>query len=161
MQYGWLRAFWPKHQEHGFSQTLDLCRNTANNKDFHYRTNSVKIMTNFFFKLNIFFPHFPNFWSKNIFPKNWALMHNFIRVSSTMGKFREISGSNSKKKSWQMPGGKDWQTLFHRVLPATTRELTTTTTIDWHLNVKDKKCDLGLIKNYCITVSMQKNQLNP
>ena len=113
-------------------------------------------MTNFFFKLNIFFPHFPNFWSKNIFPKNWALMHNFIRVSSTMGKFREISGSNSKKKSWQMPGGKDWQTLFHRVLPATTRELTTTTTIDWHLNVKDKKCDLGLIKNYCITVSMQK-----
>ena len=35
-------------------------------------------------------------------------------------------------------------------------ELTSTTIVDWHLIVKKKKCDVGLIKNYCITVSMQK-----
>ena len=34
--------------------------------------------------------------------------------------------------------------------------LTSTTAVDWHLKVKDKKCDVGLTKNYCITVSMQK-----
>ena len=55
-----------------------------------------------------------------------------------------------------MPGGKDGETLFHRVLPATTRGLTSTTAVDWHLKVKNKKCDVGLIKNYCITVNMQK-----
>ena len=83
-------------------------------------------------------------------------MHNFIRVSSTMAKFREISWSNSKKTPWQMPGRKDRQTPFHRILPATARGLTSTTAVDWHLKVKDKKCDVGLIKHYGITVSMQK-----
>ena len=34
--------------------------------------------------------------------------------------------------------------------------LISTSTVNWHLKVKKKKCDLGLIKNYCITVSMQK-----
>ena len=33
---------------------------------------------------------------------------------------------------------------------------TSTTAVDWHLKVKNKKCDVALIKNYCITVSMQK-----
>ena len=54
-----------------------------------------------------------------------------------------------------MAGG-DGQTLFHRTLPATARRLASTTAVDWHLKVKNKKCDVGLIKNYCITVSMQK-----
>ena len=58
-----------------------------------------------------------------------------------------------------MSGGKDGQTLFHRILPATTRGLTSTTAVDWHLKVKNKKCDVGLIENYCITVSMQKISL--
>ena len=31
-----------------------------------------------------------------------------------------------------------------------------TTAVDWHLKVKNKKCNVGLIKNYCIAVSMQK-----
>ena len=60
-----------------------------------------------------------------------------------------------------MSGGKDGQNLFHRILPATARVLTSTTAVDWHLKVKDKKCDVGLTKNYYITVSMQKNKLNP
>ena len=55
-----------------------------------------------------------------------------------------------------MSGGKDGQTLFHRILPATARGLTSTTAVDWHLKAKNKKCNVGLIKNYCITVSMQK-----
>ena len=118
-----------------------------------------QIQTNFFFKLknSYFLPISPI----KVFPKNWAVMHNFIRVSSTMAKFREISWSNSNKTLWLMSGGKDRQILIHRILPVTARGTTSTTTVDWHLKVKDKKCDVGLIKNYCITVSMQKNQLDP
>ena len=55
-----------------------------------------------------------------------------------------------------MSGGKDGQTLFHRIVPATVRGLTSTTGVDWHLKAKNKKCNIGLIKNYCITASMQK-----
>ena len=55
-----------------------------------------------------------------------------------------------------MAGEKDGQTLFHRILPATARGLASTTAVDWHLKVKNKKRDVGLIKNYCITTSMQK-----
>ena len=55
-----------------------------------------------------------------------------------------------------MSGGKDGRTLFHRILPATARRLTSTTAVDWRLKAKNKKCNVGLTKNYCITVSMQK-----
>ena len=55
-----------------------------------------------------------------------------------------------------MSGGKDGQTLIHRVFPAIARGLTSPTAVDWHLKVKNKICDVDLIKNYCITVSMQK-----
>ena len=55
-----------------------------------------------------------------------------------------------------MSGGKDGQPLFNRILPATTMGLTSTTAVDWHLKVKNKKCDVGLTENYCITVSIQK-----
>ena len=38
-----------------------------------------------------------------------------------------------------MSGGKDGQTLFHGICPATTRGLTSTTAVDWHyLKVKIK-----------------------
>ena len=36
------------------------------------------------------------------------------------------------------------------------QEVTSTIAVDWHLKAKNKKCNVGLIKNYCITVSMQK-----
>ena len=48
------------------------------------------------------------------------------------------------------------RTHFIRILPATVRALTVTTAVDRHLEVKDKKSDVGLTKNYCNTVSMQK-----
>ena len=55
-----------------------------------------------------------------------------------------------------MSGGKDEQTLFHRILQATASGLTSTTAVDLHLKVKNKKCDVGLIKKYRITIIMQK-----
>ena len=55
-----------------------------------------------------------------------------------------------------MSGGKDGQTLFHRIFPATAKVLTRKTTVNWHLNVKDAEYNVGLTKNYCITVGMQK-----
>ena len=78
-------------------------------------------------------------------------MYNFIRVSSLLQ-----NPEKSHDRSWQISGGKDGQTLYHRVLPATAKWLTSTAAVDWHLKVKDKKRDVGLTKNYNITVSLQK-----
>ena len=55
-----------------------------------------------------------------------------------------------------MSGGKDGQILFHRILPATARGLTSKTAVNWHLKVKDIEYNVRLTKSYCITVSMQK-----
>ena len=55
-----------------------------------------------------------------------------------------------------MSGGKDGQILFHRILPASARGLTSTTAVEWHLKVKHIGCNVCLTKNYCITVNMQK-----
>ena len=60
------------------------------------------------------------------------------------------------QENTQMSGGKDRKTLFHRILPATNRGLTTTTVVNWHLKDKDIEYVVGLTKNYCITVIMQK-----
>ena len=56
-----------------------------------------------------------------------------------------------------MSGGKDGETLFHGILPATARGLASKTAANWHLKVKDIEYNVGLIKTYCITVSMQKS----
>ena len=50
---------------------------------------------------------------------------------------------------------KDGQDLFHGPLPAKAGGPTSTTAVDRHLKVKDIK-HVGLTKNYCITVSIQK-----
>ena len=55
-----------------------------------------------------------------------------------------------------MPGDKDGQTLFYRILPATAMGLTSKTAVNWHLKVKDTEYNVGLTRSYCITVSMQK-----
>ena len=67
----------------------DLCRNTANNMNFDYRTNSVKINDKIFQQIQktLFFGHF---WSKpNFSKKSCFVMYNFIWVSRTMPKFRK------------------------------------------------------------------------
>ena len=62
MQFDWLRVFWSTSQKQDFFQIKDLCRNTVNNKQIHYRTNSVKINDQIFFKFKKFilgpFPQF-------------------------------------------------------------------------------------------------------
>ena len=55
-----------------------------------------------------------------------------------------------------MSRGKDGQTLFHGILPATARALASKTAINWHLKVKYREYNVGLTQNFCITVSMQK-----
>ena len=55
-----------------------------------------------------------------------------------------------------MTRGKDGQTLFQRILLATTEGPTSKTAADWHLKVKDIEYDTGLTDNYYITVSLQK-----
>ena len=56
----------------------------------------------------------------------------------------------------QISGGKDGQTLFHRIVPATVMGLTRKTAVNWHLKVKNIEYNVGLAKGYRITVSMQK-----
>ena len=46
-----------------------------------------------------------------------------------------------------------WPNFAHK---STTGGLTNTTAVDSHLKVKDIECDVGLTKNYCIIVCMQK-----
>ena len=46
--------------------------------------------------------------------------------------------------------------LFQRTLLATAGCPTSTTAADWRLRIKDIEYDVGLTKNYCITVSMYK-----
>ena len=50
-------------------------------------------------------------------------------------------------------GWKDGRTQFRGTLLATARGLTSTTAVKF----KDTEYDVGLTKNYCLTVSMQKN----
>ena len=55
-----------------------------------------------------------------------------------------------------MSGGNDGQILFHRILPATAKVLTSKTAVNWHSKPKDVEYNVGLTKSYYIKVSMQK-----
>ena len=103
-----------------------MLRNTANNYNFYYRTNSAKINDQIL--------------EANVFSEKWAPLHNFIRVSTTM--------SNSKYTSRKMARGKDPSDYCQG-------SNNWTTAVDWHLKVKDIEEDVLLTKNYCITVSLQ------
>ena len=47
-----------------------------------------------------------------------------------------------------MSRGKDKETLFHRILPATAMGLRSKTAVTWHLKVKDIEYNVGLTKSY-------------
>ena len=65
-------------------------RNTANNINFHYRTNSVKIKDYFFNKFKNFDHFFQCFQGKRRNSiKTGSVTHNVIWVSSAMPKFRK------------------------------------------------------------------------
>ena len=72
-------------QEPDFSQILDLCKNTINNINFRYRTNSKKIKDKFLnkFKKPYFSPIFSIFWAKRFCSKNLAVTHNTTYASNT------------------------------------------------------------------------------
>ena len=86
-RYGWLKnpAFWLAENilaHISGTKIWDLCRNTANNINFHYRSNSVKMMTKFSNKLKkktLFLDHFgtifPILGAKFFSPENPSLSH--------------------------------------------------------------------------------------
>ena len=106
-RYGWLKnpSIWLAEntlaisQKPKFCQIWDLCRNTANNINFHYRTNSVKINDKNFPWIqktlssvhfwSIFPILFGFFWVFFFFEKSGVATHNFRWISSTMPKFRK------------------------------------------------------------------------
>ena len=51
----------------------------------------------------------------------------------------------------------DGRSLFHGTHAATARGLTSLTTVDWHLKVKDIEYDVHLTKLYCLTARCKKS----
>ena len=84
LQSDWLRAFWPVSQESDFSQVWDLCNNTANNKNFLYRTNSEKGVTKFSnkFKKTLFLVHFLHYWGIFFFKSSGSVTHDTTWVTT-------------------------------------------------------------------------------
>ena len=99
--------------------------------------------------------HFPNLWGKKSFSKKSGC-HAQLQWLLAPWQNPEKSMIQFKKTPRQISGGKDAQILFHGILPATARGLASKTAVNWHLKVKDIEYNVGLTKNYCITVSMQK-----
>ena len=56
-----------------------------------------------------------------------------------------------------MSGGKDGQTLFHRILPAIAGGLTA---VNWHFNVNDIEYNVGLNQKLLHHSQHAKNKLN-
>ena len=56
-----------------------------------------------------------------------------------------------------MAGGKDGHSLFHRVLPATAKGLTSTTAVDWLLKVKDIECNVCPNKDIALQSAWKKS----
>ena len=93
-----------------------MCRNIANNINFHYKTNSVEINHQMFqyIQKNLLLAHFqsifPILGATNVFNrKSSTLKHNFIWVSSSISKFRKTD--NSKK----MPGLTEDGRMYRRM----------------------------------------------
>ena len=89
--------------------------------------------------------------AKKVFPKNMALSYTA----------RHAPCQNSGKPDDPIPRKhvdrpQDGQTLFYRTLPATAGGTTSTVAVEYYLKVKDIEYNVGLTKNYCITVSMKK-----
>ena len=76
LQSDWLRTFWPISRTKTFP-SMDLCRAKANNINFHYRPNSVKINNKI---LAYFGPIFPILKTKKIFQENLALPHTTLHL---------------------------------------------------------------------------------
>ena len=93
MQPDWLRQFRPISQEQKIPQIWDLCRNTAYNISFHYRTNSSFNK----FKNSVFGP-FCKILGQKIFRKSGSIMQNLTWAFSTMPKFRKKTNDTIPRK---------------------------------------------------------------
>ena len=129
---GW-EHFGPNVINKTFSQIWDLCTNLANDINFHYRLNSVKINDKISQKTLkkkhifgcAFLVHFPNFQGKKFFSeKSGSVTHNFIWVSSTMPNLEKTNNAIPRKRPDRRKDGRT-KTLFYRTLPATTGGPTT------------------------------------
>ena len=95
----------------------------ANNINFHYRTNSVKIKDYFFNKLKkkpIFGPiltHFPNVWSKRGFSKKIRFCHT-QRHLGFYHHAKNLEKTNDPIPRKHLERGKDGQNLFRRACRA-------------------------------------------
>ena len=93
LQPDWPRQFRPISQKQKISQIWDLCRNTAYNISFHYRTNSSFNK----FKNSVFGP-FCKIFGQKISRKSSSTMQNLIQVFSTMPKFRKKTNDTIPRK---------------------------------------------------------------
>ena len=86
LQSEWLRAFWSLSQEQDLSQIEDLCRNTANDTNFH--CNKIQGIS----KNHLF----ANFWA--IFAITWAkkYSHKIWLCQTQLDKFLEQCWSSEK-----------------------------------------------------------------
>ena len=116
-------------------------------------------MTKLFFKFKkpyfwSFLIHFPNFWSKQSCSKKSSCHAQLLKVFWNHAKIQRNLMIQFQENT--QTGDKDGQNLFHRILPATSRGLTSKTAVHWHLKVKDIEYNVSLTKNNCITVTIQK-----
>ena len=120
-----------------------------------------KLMIKFFFKFKkALLAHFPILWGKKSFSEKSTCHAQLIRVSCTMLKFRETNYSIPTKQPTRQQDGRMDRPYFigsFRLLPGVQQ---VQLQYNWHFKVKDIEYDVGLIKDYCLTVSMQKKQLN-
>ena len=109
-RYDWLKnpAIWlaenilPISQKLEFSQIWDLFRNTTNNINIHYSTNSVKINDKIFqyIQKTLFLAHFPNFWGKKFF--FWKIQlscttsYGFLASRKLMIQFQENTQTDGR-----------------------------------------------------------------
>ena len=110
----WLRTFRSISQEADFSQIWDLCRNAANNINFHYRTNSVTIndkISQYIKKIPVFGPflaHFPNFLSKKkIF---WKIRLPRTTSYGFLASCQNLEKTNDTIPRKRLDRWKDWRT---------------------------------------------------
>ena len=115
-------------------------------------------MTKFFFKFKKpIFGTFPQFWGKKSFSKKSGCHAQLYRGFQHPGKiqrnlkikFQENTQIDVRREGWTNPISWDLSSYYQGANKYNCSRLAL-------FKSQNKKCDVGLIKNYCITVSMQK-----
>ena len=91
---------------------------------------------------------------KNVFPKSLESTTWYSFLVPCRNSEKPNDPIPRKQHNTQQDGKMDRP--IHGTLPATAGGLTSTAAADWHSKVKDIEYDVGLAKNYCLTMRMQK-----